>query len=123
MKYPIKIFACAEHLREHSDPSQNRYAFGYTITIQNHSKTKVKLISRHWIITDANGEKHTVDGKGVIGEQPVILPSQYFRYSSGTVLPTPVGTMQGTYRMQDDTGHFFDAIIPPFRLALPELVN
>lgn len=119
----IKVTAVAEHLREYSDSSNNRFAFGYTITIANQGSTAVRLLNRYWIITNANGEKQTIQGRGVVGKQPLIPPGRCFRYSSGTLLSTPVGTMQGSYKMIDANGIIFDAIIPPFRLAKPELVN
>ncbi|MBS0288839.1 MAG: Co2+/Mg2+ efflux protein ApaG [Proteobacteria bacterium] len=119
----IGVTAQTQYLREHSDPSQNRYAFGYAITISNHGTQAARLLTRHWIITDANGHVQEVHGEGVIGEQPLILPGQSYRYSSGAILSTPVGSMHGTYTMLSHTGNYFDAIIPPFRLALPELVN
>tara|TARA_R110002110_G_scaffold271566_3_gene486986 strand:+ start:11707 stop:12087 length:381 start_codon:yes stop_codon:yes gene_type:complete len=119
----IEITAIAEHLREYSDSNHSRFAFGYTITIKNRGDTAVRLLNRYWIITNANGEKQTIQGKGVVGKQPLIPPGQSYRYSSGTLLSTPVGTMQGSYKMIDTNGVLFDAIIPPFRLAKPELVN
>lgn len=119
----IKITAVAEHLREYSDSSQGQFAFGYTITIQNQGNTAVRLLNRYWIITNANGQQQTIQGKGVVGKQPLIPPGQSYRYSSGTLLSTPVGTMQGSYKMIGTNGVLFDAIIPPFRLAMPELVN
>lgn len=119
----IVVTTRTEYLREHSDPNQNRYAFGYIITIFNHGPQPARLLTRHWIITDANGEVQEVHGQGVVGEQPLIQPGRSFRYSSGAILPTPVGSMHGVYTMITNTGDYFDAIIPPFRLAMPELVN
>ncbi|MGD9593045.1 MAG: Co2+/Mg2+ efflux protein ApaG [Candidatus Berkiella sp.] len=119
----ISISAQTQFLPEHSDPSQLRYAFSYTITISNHGTKAARLLTRHWIITDGNGHTQEVHGEGVIGEQPLILPGQSFRYTSGAILSTPVGTMHGTYTMLNSAGSYFDAIIKPFSLALPELVN
>ncbi|MCS5707481.1 Co2+/Mg2+ efflux protein ApaG [Candidatus Berkiella cookevillensis] len=119
----IQVTALAEFLSEHSDASQARFAFSYTITISNRGNVPARLLTRHWIITDANGKVQEVHGKGVIGEQPLIQPGRFFRYTSGTLLSTPVGTMQGSYEMITEDGVTFDAIIQPFRLAMPELVH
>ncbi|MGE4349800.1 MAG: Co2+/Mg2+ efflux protein ApaG [Candidatus Berkiella sp.] len=119
----IQVTALADFLSEHSDPSQARFAFSYTITISNRGDVPARLLTRHWIITDANGKVQEVHGKGVIGEQPLIQPGRFFRYTSGTLLSTPVGTMQGSYEMITENGVTFDAIIQPFRLAMPELVH
>lgn len=119
----IKIVVQTEFLRDQSDPTHNQYTFGYTITISNFGKQSARLLRRHWIITDANGNIQEVYGDGVIGEQPLIQPGRSFSYSSGAILPTPVGTMEGTYTLINDTGEYFDAPILPFRLALPELVH
>jgi ApaG protein len=119
----IGVRAQTQYLREHSDPSQHRYAFGYTITISNHGTQAARLLTRHWIITDANGHVQEVHGEGVIGEQPLIQPGQSYRYTSGAILSTPVGSMHGTYTMVSNSGNYFDAIIAPFSLAMPELVN
>ena len=119
----IQVTALADFLSEHSDPSQARFAFSYTITISNRGDVPARLLTRHWIITDANGKVQEVHGKGVIGEQPLIQPGRFFRYTSGTLLSTPVGTMQGSYEMITENGVTFDAIIQPFRLTMPELVH
>jgi ApaG protein len=106
-----------------SDPEQNRFVFSYTITIRNQGVIPAKLLTRHWIITDANGKVQEVRGEGVVGEQPHIKPGEGFRYSSGAVIETPVGSMQGAYQMVDDNGQAFDAAIAPFRLAVPGLLH
>ena len=93
--------------------------FAYTITIRNHGTVPAKLLTRHWVITDANGKVQEVRGEGVVGEQPHLMPGQGFRYSSGAMLETPVGSMQGTYQMLADDGVHFDAPIAPFTLAIP----
>lgn len=121
--YLIQVTALADFLLEHSDPNQARFAFSYTITIINRGDVPARLLTRHWIITDANGKVQEVHGKGVVGEQPLIQPGRFFRYTSGTLLSTPVGTMQGSYEMITENGITFDAIIQPFRLAMPELVH
>jgi len=97
--------------------------FAYTITIRNEGEVAAKLLTRHWIITDADARVSEVRGDGVVGEQPYLKPGQGFRYSSGAVLETPVGTMQGSYQMIADDGARFDAPIPAFRLAMPGMLH
>jgi ApaG protein len=111
------------YVEEQSDPRDKRFVFAYTITIRNEGGQPAKLLTRHWIITDANGKVQEVRGDGVVGEQPHLKPGQGFRYSSGAVLETPVGTMHGSYQMVADDGERFDAPIAPFRLAIPGLLN
>ena len=111
------------YVEEQSDPRDQRFVFAYTITIRNDGGLPAKLLTRHWIITDANGKVQEVRGEGVVGEQPHLKPGQGFRYSSGAVLETPVGTMHGSYQMVADDGERFDAPIAPFRLAIPGLLN
>jgi len=106
-----------------SDPDSGRFAFAYTITIRNTGEVAARLLTRQWLITDANGKVQEVRGEGVVGEQPYIRPGQGFRYTSGAVLETPVGAMQGSYQMLDDDGRRFDAPIPAFRLAVPGLLH
>jgi len=108
---------------QQSDPANSRYIFSYTITIQNHGSVPAKLVSRHWLITDANAKTQEVKGEGVVGEQPRLVPDQGFRYTSGTVLETPVGSMSGTYQMVADNGDRFDADIPTFTLSVPRIIN
>jgi ApaG protein len=124
-RQPNKIHVEVEtsYLDEQSSPSEQRYVFSYTITIRNEGQRSAKLLTRHWIITDANGKVKEVRGEGVVGEQPRLGPGQGFRYSSGTVLETPVGTMQGSYQMVDAEGQRFDAPIAPFRLAIPGILQ
>ena len=119
----IRIQVATSYVDDESEPDSDRYVFAYTITISNNSKTAAQLISRHWIITDANGKVQEVNGDGVVGEQPLLNPGEEFRYSSGAVLKTPVGAMQGLYRMEADGGIAFDALIAPFTLAVPGLLN
>ncbi len=119
----IEVTVSTQFLHPHSSPSQNRFAFGYTITISNHGKISARLLTRHWVITDANGVAEEVHGEGVVGEQPLIQPGRSFQYSSGAILTTPVGSMHGTYTMVNPNGNYFDAVIPPFRLAMPLLVH
>ena len=108
---------------EQSDPNERRYVFSYTITIRNEGEVPARLLTRHWIITHGNGKVQEVRGDGVVGEQPHLKPGQGFRYSSGAVLETPVGAMQGSYEMIDDDGQRFDVPIRPFRLAMPGSVQ
>ena len=119
----IRVSVETSYLPEQSDPAGERYVFAYTITIQNDGAQGAKLLRRHWIITDANGKVQEVNGEGVVGEQPHLAPGQGYRYSSGMIIETPVGTMQGSYQMQTDAGARFDAPIAPFRLAMPGILN
>jgi ApaG protein len=123
MSPPIRVSVETSYLPEQSDPGGERYVFSYTITIQNDGSEPAKLLRRHWIITDANGKVQEVRGDGVVGEQPHLAPGQGFRYSSGAILETPVGTMQGSYQMVTDLGRNFEAPIAPFRLAMPGILN
>ena len=119
----IRIHVATSYVDDQSEPDLDRYVFAYTITISNSGNVAAQLISRHWIITDANGKVQEVNGDGVVGEQPYLNPGEEFRYSSGAVLETPVGAMQGLYRMEADGGASFDAPIAPFTLAVPGLLN
>lgn len=119
----IHIKVATSYVDAQSEPDSDRYVFAYTITISNTGDVAAKLISRHWVITDANGKVQEVNGDGVVGEQPHLSPGEEFRYSSGAILETPVGAMQGLYRMRADSGVKFDAPIAPFTLAVPGLLN
>ena len=119
----IEVGVETSYIDEQSDPGADRYVFAYTITISNTGNTPAKLLNRHWLITDANGKVQEVRGDGVVGEQPHLAPGQGFRYSSGAILETPVGTMQGSYQMVTDEGRNFDAPIAPFRLAMPGILH
>ena len=119
----IAIDVATNYVDEQSEPEADRYVFAYTITISNHGDVPATLRSRHWIITDANGKVQEVNGDGVVGEQPHLNPGERFRYSSGAVLETPVGAMQGLYRMETDLGATFEAPIAPFTLAVPGLLH
>ena len=118
-RYEIRIQVATQYVDDQSEPAIDRYVFAYTITIENVSDFPAQLMSRHWVITDANGKVQEVSGDGVVGEQPKLGPGETYRYSSGAVLETPVGAMQGRYTMQTDDGIDFDAPIPPFTLAVP----
>lgn len=122
-RHPISIDVATQYLEDQSDPRENRYVFSYTITIRNEGPVAAKLLTRHWIITDANGRVQEVRGDGVVGEQPRLAPGQGFRYASGAVLETPVGVMQGSYQMVTDSGSRFDAPIAPFSLAMPGVMH
>jgi ApaG protein len=119
----IRVEVETSYLDEQSEPREHRYVFAYTITIRNDGTAPARLLTRHWVITDANGKVQEVRGDGVVGEQPYLKPGQGFRYSSGAVIETPVGAMQGSYQMVGDDGLAFDAPIPPFRLAIPGLLH
>jgi ApaG protein len=121
--HKIRVEVSTSYLDEQSSPGEQRYVFSYTITIRNEGQRSAKLLTRHWIITDANGRVKEVRGEGVVGEQPHLEPGQGFRYSSGAVLETPVGTMEGSYQMVDADGQRFDAPIAPFRLAIPGILQ
>ena len=121
--HQIRIDVETAYLDHQSDPDQHRYVFAYTITIRNEGLVAARLLTRHWVITDANGKVQEVRGDGVVGEQPHLKPGYGFRYSSGAVLETPVGTMQGSYQMVTDDGMRFDAPIAAFRLAMPGIVQ
>lgn len=123
MKYDIRVTVTTQYIEAESNPEANRFIFSYTINIKTHGEIPAKLLSRHWIITDANNRVQEVKGKGVIGEQPYLMPSNAFTYTSGTMLETPVGSMQGSFQMVSDDGHNFDAVIEPFSLALPKVLN
>lgn len=121
--HKIRVDVSANYVGEQSKPDEGHYAFSYTITIRNEGQVPARLLTRHWVITDANGKVKEVRGEGVVGEQPYLLPGQGFRYSSGAVLETPVGAMQGSYQMLADDGAHFDAPIAPFTLAMPGLLH
>jgi ApaG protein len=119
----IRVEVETAYVEEQSDPRDKRFVFSYTITIRNEGQVPARLLTRHWIITDANGNVKELRGDGVVGEQPYLKPGQGFRYSSGAVIETPVGTMQGSYQMMADDGLHFDALIAPFRLAMPGVLH
>jgi ApaG protein len=122
-KYRLNITTQVNYLVEQSDEADNRFVFSYTITLTNTGETTVQLLSRHWIITDANRDVQEVRGQGVVGEQPVLKPKQSFEYTSGTVLSTQVGTMSGSYQMVAEDGTKFNAPIPQFVLSVPRVLH
>ena len=121
--YDVKIETRVQFIPEESDEENDHYVFAYTITITNQSEASVQLISRHWVITDANRQTQEVRGLGVVGEQPLLKPGQSFMYTSGTAIQTPVGTMRGEYRMVAENGEHFDVDIPEFVLSTPRVLH
>jgi ApaG protein len=122
-KYHISVSPRAFYIAEQSNADAGRYAFAYTITITNTGAMPAQLISRHWIITDANNLVQEVKGQGVVGAQPKLKPGESFEYTSGSMLATPVGTMRGSYQMVADDGTRFDAPIPEFTLSAPRVLH
>ena len=121
--YSIQVEVETQYIEEQSLPDQDHYVFAYTITIHNSGNIAAQLLTRHWIITDANNRVQEVKGEGVVGEQPHLKPGEKYRYTSGTMLETPVGTMRGSYQMRADDGVEFDAEIPPFTLSMPRILH
>jgi ApaG protein len=122
-RYEITVLPVARYLPEQSDDKAGRYVFAYTITIRNTGSATAQLISRHWIITDAQGLVQEVRGLGVVGAQPVLRPGEQHEYSSGTAIATPVGTMRGSYQMVAEDGTRFEAPIPEFTLSVPRVLH
>jgi len=119
----IQVEVETQYVEEQSLPDQDHYVFAYTITIHNSGSIAAQLLNRHWIITDANNRVQEVKGEGVVGEQPHLKPGEQYRYTSGTMLETPVGTMRGSYQMVADDGVEFDAEIPAFTLSMPRTLH
>lgn len=111
------------YVESQSSPDDERYVFAYTVTIRNLGRTPVQLLSRYWRITNGNGRETEVQGEGVVGVQPHIAPGDEYQYTSGAVIETPLGTMQGHYQMVDDQGTTFTIDIPVFRLAVSTLIH
>ena len=122
-RYEITVVPKASYVADQSDPAKDHFVFGYTITITNTGDVAVQVLSRHWIITDAERRVQEVKGLGVVGQQPVLQPGESFEYSSGASIATSVGTMHGTYQVRADDGHTFDAAIPPFTLSVPRTLH
>lgn len=122
-KYDIKVSARTTFIPDQSDADNGRYVFAYTITITNMGALPAQLVSRHWIITDADNQVQEVRGAGVVGEQPYLQPQESFEYTSGTAIATPVGTMRGSYQMVAEDGMKFDAPIPQFTLSMPRVLH
>ncbi len=121
--YTIEIAVETNFVDEQSEPDEDRYVFAYTITIRNVGTVAARLLTRHWIITDANGHVQEVRGEGVVGEQPHLKPGEGFRYTSAAMIDTPVGSMHGSYQMVADDGFHFEAEIPAFSLSIPHTLH
>ena len=121
--YNIEVSVETTYVAEHSEPEESRFVFAYTITLVNRGSVSAQLLSRHWVITDADSQVEEVRGDGVVGEQPVLKPGEGFRYTSGAVIETPVGTMHGSYQMVAADGQQFDATIPEFVLSAPRTLH
>lgn len=121
--YLIRVRVEPAYILEQSDPDRGRFVFSYTVTIENHGTVAAQLRTRHWVITDGEGKIQEVRGDGVVGEQPYLQPGEGFRYTSGTVMETPVGTMEGSYQMVASDGHEFEAEIPRFTLTAPRTLH
>lgn len=121
--HAIEVEVRTRFLPEQSTPDERRFVFAYTIRIHNAGRVAARLISRHWRITDDEGKVQEVSGEGVVGEQPWLRPGDDFEYTSGAVLETPLGTMQGSYRMLADDGTSFDAPIAAFTLSVPRVLH
>lgn len=117
--YQISVQGSSLYVADQSDPDRQRFVFAYTMIIRNEGSVGARLLSRHWIITDADGGVQEVRGDGVVGERPFLRPGGEFRYTSGSLLTTPVGSMRGSYQMVAADGHRFEAQIPPMTLAVP----
>ena len=122
-QYVIEVAAATRYLAEQSDETAGRFVFAYTITLRNTGNVAAQLISRHWIITDAQGKVQEVRGLGVVGAQPLLEPGQSFEYTSGAAIATVVGTMKGAYQMVAADGTRFEAPIPEFTLSVPRVLH
>jgi len=119
----VRVLVHSRFEEDESSPADDRFLFSYEVSIRNESDDTVQLISRRWVITDGNGDQQVVEGAGVVGHQPVLAPGESFEYTSFCPLPTPIGTMEGTYWMVTSDGGSFEAEIAPFTLAPPGMVN
>ncbi len=122
-RYEFTVEVKTAYLQEHSLPEDNRFVFSYTISITNTGNVTATLLRRHWIITDANNKVQEVHGEGVVGEQPCLNPGQSFQYTSGAILETPVGCMEGAYDMLAEDGVEFESPIPIFNLSTPHTLH
>ena len=122
-RHNIQVSVETEFLADQSDPDSQRWVFAYHITIRNEGTVSARLLTRHWVITDGEDRVQEVHGEGVIGEQPHIAPGQTFSYTSGAILETEVGTMEGSYQMIAEDGTCFDAEVPAFTLAVPRALH
>jgi len=122
-KYQVIVSARTAYIPEQSDEAGNRFVFAYTISILNSGTVAARLVSRHWIITDAENKVQEVRGLGVVGQQPLLQPQEHYEYSSGTAIATPVGVMRGSYQMLAEDGVSFEAAIPEFTLSVPRVLH
>jgi ApaG protein len=122
-KYEFSVSVRPQFVPEHSDPDEDKFLFAYTVTIRNTGDVTAQLISRHWIITDANNKVEEVQGLGVVGEQPTLRPGEAFEYTSGCPIATPVGSMRGSYQCVAEDGTRFEAPIPEFLLSMPRTLH
>lgn len=123
MAFPISVSVKTNFVKSQSKPHAGRFVYAYTITIKNIGDEAAQLLTRHWIITDSNNKIQEVKGDGVIGEQPRLNPGQEYQYTSGVILETESGTMEGSYQMKTDQGALFDAPIPTFALVQPHAIH
>ena len=121
--YEFSVSVRPKYLEAHSNPDERHFVFAYTVTIRNTGKRTAQLVSRHWIITDGNNQVEEVRGEGVVGEQPVLKPGESFEYTSGCPLPTPVGSMRGSYQCVAEDGTQFEVPIPEFVLSRPQALH
>ncbi|HZH43143.1 MAG TPA: Co2+/Mg2+ efflux protein ApaG [Lysobacter sp.] len=121
--YALDIAVATRYLEDQSEPEKNRFVFSYTIHIRNRSRLPARLLARRWVITDANGKVQEIEGEGVVGQQPWLRPGEDFEYTSGAVLETSLGTMEGSYQLVADDGTRFEAPIPPFTLSTPRTLH
>ena len=119
----VTVRVSVSFLPEQSEPSRGRWFWAYHVRLENEGDATVQLLTRHWVITDGRGARHSVEGEGVVGEQPLIAPGASFDYVSGCPLATPMGAMQGSYRMVGEDGEAFDVEIPRFRLVAPAVAT
>jgi len=122
-RYQFSVDVVPRFLPEQSERDEGRFLFAYTVTIRNTGEVAAQLLSRHWIITDADGQIEEVRGPGVVGEQPLLQPGQAFQYTSGCPLPTPVGSMHGSYQCIAEDGTAFEVPIPEFVLSAPRALH
>ncbi len=121
--HKIDVKTKSAYISEHSTPTEGHFAFSYTVCIQNHGSMAARVITRHWVITDIDGNQQEVFGEGVVGKQPLLRPGEQFEYTSGTVLNTPIGYMTGHYQMMSEDGALFKAEIAPFTLSQPHQLH